>query len=135
MTQAGVAYKRPAQPTPYNMPHLQHIDINEITAHAGRDTEALLGLLRLAVKVGREQVDNLRGFAELGDVEACRFAIHSMLNTFNFLHAHEAVCLAAELETLAHGTSNPIPVATVERLFLAWDEVEQDLISFIHLHN
>lgn len=135
MTQASVAYKRPAQPTPYNMLHLQHININEITAHAGRDTEVLLGLLRLAVKVGREQVENLRGFAELGDVEGCRFAIHSMLNTFNFLHAHEAVRLATELETLAHGTSNPIPVATAEKLFLAWGEVEQDLISFIHLHN
>jgi hypothetical protein len=117
------------------MLHLEHIDVIEIMAHVGRETEVLLGLLRLAVKVGRGQLESLCGYAELGDVAGCRFAIHSLLNTFNFLHANEAMCLATELETQMLETSNLIPPGGVERLCEAWGKVEQDLISFICFRN
>jgi hypothetical protein len=135
MRQSTAAHTKPSTPAPYDMLHLQYIDVNEITAHVGRETEVLLGLLRLAVKVGREQLDSLCGYAELGDVAGCRFAIHSLLNTFNFLHANEAMRLATELETQMLETSNLIPAAGLERLCEAWGRVEQDLISFIRFHN
>lgn len=135
MRHASAARVQVTQPSLPQMPPLQHIDVNEITAHVGNDTEVLLGLLHLAVKVGAEQLSSLRGYAELGDATGCRFAIHSLLNTFNFLHAHDAMRLAAELETQAHETSNPIREAGVERLCDAWGKVERDLISLIRFHN
>jgi hypothetical protein len=135
MRRATAAHTKPSSPAPFDMLHLEHIDVNEITAHVGRETEVLLGLLRLAVKVGREQLESFKEYAELGDVAGCRFAIHSLLNTFNFLHANEAMRLATELETQMLETSNLIPAAGVERLCEAWSKVEQDLISFIRFHN
>ena len=135
MRQATAAHTKPSAPAPYDMLHLQHIDVNEITAHVGRETEVLLGLLRLAVKVGREQLESLREYAGLEDVAGCRFAIHSLLNTFNFLYANEAIRLAIELETQLLKSSNRVPAAGVARLCEAWDKVERDLISFIRFHN
>jgi hypothetical protein len=114
---------------------LQCIDVDEITAHFGTESEVLLGLFRLAVKMGCEQLESLCACAELGDVAGCLFAIHSLLNTFNFLHANEAICLATELEAHILETGNLIPAVGVEQLRHVWGKVERDLISFIRLYN
>jgi hypothetical protein len=121
-------------PAALRHPHfvLEHIDLAGIRHFVNETPEVVVGLIKLALTSGRDQIAAVNRHGR-GDSNASsqHLAIHNLLNTFNFLHAHNAVVTARRAERHVIALSRPLSGLLLEELNDAFRAVESDLETLL----
>jgi hypothetical protein len=96
--------------------------------------DVLSGLVRLALSVGREQMEAINQQMTLGNVSGLVRWVHALRNTFVVLEASSGIRIAEaiEFELMEHRTL-PTPNDMLD-LNEAFDGVERDLLDYIETH-
>lgn len=96
--------------------------------------EVLSGLVRLALSVGREQMEAVNQQMTLGNVSGLVRWVHALRNTFVVLEASYGMRIAEAIEfELMEHHALPTPNDILD-LNEAFDGVERDLLDYIKMH-
>jgi hypothetical protein len=110
-----------------------NIDFDRICDSVGNSADVLVGLAKLALRISREQIQALNQHAENYNYEQCKFDLHAINNTFNFLHAEGATFALGRVEEELDRTRLNVPLKTLPALNQAFRDVEYDLMRFIEI--
>ncbi len=96
--------------------------------------DVLSGLVRLALKVGREQMAAVNQQMALGNVSGLMRWVHALRNTFVVLEATYGIRIAEAIEfELLERRTLPTPNDMLD-LNEAFEGVERDLLDYIEAH-
>lgn len=128
-----LATLRYAAAPPAPQTRFESIDFDRICDSIGNSADVLVGLAKLALKVSREQFLALNQHAENYKYKQCKFALHAINNTFNFLQAEKATFALVRVDEELDRTRLNVPLKSLPALNQAFRDVEHDLMRFIEL--
>lgn len=95
------------------------------------DSEAVIDLAKLALRLGSEQILAINQHAAGQKLNETKLALHSLKNTFGFLQAPRATKAITQAECELAITDLEIPMYSLDSLNSAFALVEADLRHFI----